>query len=150
MARSKESYQLAAANANVTKWSKAISKVNDGKPIFEVLSIDESVWKDTPADEKLKLINEWKDGKDIKLPRNKKTQKEFDIKTLAFQLINPNATPEQKELASKHLSLAMSYDDAEKALNEAKKALDEAKENYEKAKANFKLAKGEIEKSNNE
>ena len=147
MARSKESYQLAAANANVTKWSKAISKANDGKQIFEILNLEETVWNDTPADQKLKLINDFKEGKDIKLPHNKKIDKDFDIKSLAFKLIDPNSTPEQKELASKRLSLAMAYDDAKHALDEAEAALDDAKDNYDKAKAKFKSIKDELEKA---
>ena len=148
MARSKESYQLAAANANVTKWSKAISKVNDDKPIYEVLGVNEVTWNGYSPSERLSLIKEWKQGKDIKLPSNKKSREIIDVKNLAYQLVDPNATPAQRELATKNISILMAYDKAKQALNEAEAVLKEAQANYDKAKANYKQAESDMKKSN--
>lgn len=151
MARSKESYQAGADKTNLVKWSKAISKANENKPVFEVIGVEESAWNDMSVKDKLSLIHTYKQDKNIHQERTKKKTteiKDINYKSLAFKLIQPDLSPEQREKVTQTLTIYQAYESANKELEAASTALKAAQKTYEDAKAKFKVAKEEYDEVN--
>ena len=148
MPRSKEVSARIAQKTNVTKWSNAISKQSDGKPIFEVLGLDEKTWNDMSISDKWSLIDVFKkDHTEFHLARNNKNPKTLDYKSLVFELISPDLSPEQRDKAIYNVSLVKAYDEATKQYNAAKKALNAAQTAFDNAKAKLKEAKENLDKA---
>lgn len=148
MARSKEQSQQIAIKTNVTKWINAISKQSGDKPIYDVLGIEKSVWDSYSFSDKWSLIDTFKkDHKEFHLERNNKNPKNLDYKSLAFQLISPDLSPEDREKAINNVSLVKAYEEATNEFKKAKNALNAAQSAYDNAKTKLKIAKANLDKA---